>query len=569
MFWQTQLSYEFGPFRVDVRERRLLRHQEVVPLTPKVFDTLLVLVQNSGHILSKDEVLRMVWCDTLVEEGSVARNISTLRKALGEDSQGRQCIETIPWRGYRFVADVKEVRAASVSPAVVSLAVLPFANVNGDPNAEYLSDGITDSLINNLARLTKLKVTSRNSAFRYRGLTIDARSIGRELNVNALLIGRVAVSDDLLSISVELIDAREDAHIWGAQYIRKPEDLLAVHETIARAITATLQLEPTRQESQQLSRSRTKDPEAYAFFLKGRYYFNKLTFDGVTKGSECFSRAIERDPAYALAYAGMGDCHNYLAERDKAEQAVLRALELDENLGEAHASLGFYRFLYNWDFAGAEREFERALILSPNYAEAHHWYAIYLANLGRYQEADREACRAVELDPLSLLMNMTPALNFYLARQYDRATEQLQKVIDLEPNFVPARSVLGNILIQKGQYEEAMAEYQRLLEMTKGVATVEASVKAIIAYGYAKWGKRSNAASLLEEVTAAGTASPYSIAGIHAALGEANSAFEWLEKAYSQHDLLLVSLIADPTLDGVRSDPRFAELVRRVGLSTN
>lgn len=568
MFWQTTLSYEFGPFRVDARERRLLRHQEVVPLTPKVFDTLLVLVQNSGHILSKDQVLRLVWHDTMVEEGSVSRNISTLRKALGEDSHAGQYIETIPWRGYRFVADVKEVRAASVSPVILSLAVLPFANVNGDPNVDYLSDGITDSLINNLARLTNLRVTSRNSAFRYRGLNIDAQSVGRELHVNALLVGRVAVSDDLLSISVELIDAREDTHIWGAQYIRKPEDLFALQETIARAITATLQLELTGQETRQLSGSHTQDAEAYVFFLKGRYHFNKLTFDGVTKGIEYFNQAIERDPSYALAYAGLGDCHNYLAARDQAKKAVLKALELDENLGEAHASLGFFRFLYDWDFAGAEREFERALTLSPNYAEAHHWYAIYLANVGRHQEADREARRAVELDPLSLLMNMTPALNFYLARQYDRAREQLQRVIDMEPNFVAARAVLGNVLVQKALYEEAMAEYQKVLEMTKGVATVEPSVKAIIAHGYARWGKRNDAVSLLEEVTAAGTASPYSIAGIHAALGETNSAFEWLEKAYLQHDLQLVSLIADPSLDGVRSDPRFGELVRRVGLST-
>jgi TolB-like protein/Tfp pilus assembly protein PilF len=567
MFWQTRLSYEFGPFRLDAQERRLLRHEEVVPLTPKVFDTLLVLVQNSGHILSKDEVLRLVWRDTLVEEGSVSRNVSTLRKALGEDSRACQYIETIPWRGYRFVADVKEVRVPSVSPVIVSLAVLPFVNVNGDSTAEYLSDGITDSLINNLARLTKLRVTSRNSAFRYRGLDIDAQSVGRELDVNALLIGRVAISDDLLSISVELIDAREDSHIWGAQYIRKPEDLFAVQETIARAITATLQLELTGQESQQLSGSRTQDPEAYVSFLKGRYHFNKLTFEGVTKGIEYFSQAIERDPAYALAYAGLGDCHNYLAARDQAKKAVLKALELDENLGEAHASLGFFRFLYDWDFAGAEREFERALTLSPNYAEAHHWYAIYLANIGRHQEADQEARLAVALDPLSLLMNMTPALNFYLAHQYGRAREQLQKVLDMEPNFAAARSVLGSVLLQQGMYKEAMAEYQKVLEMTKGVATVEPSVKAIIAHGYARWGKRRDALSLLEQVTAAGTVSPYSIAGIHAALGETDSAFEWLEKAYSLHDLQLVSLIVDPTLEGVRSDPRFGELVRRVGLS--
>jgi tetratricopeptide (TPR) repeat protein len=288
--------------------------------------------------------------------------------------------------------------------------------------------------------------------------------------------------------------------------------------------------------------------------------------EGVQKGIEYFQQAIERDPKYAFAYAGLGDCHNYLANRVEAKQAVLKAVELDDRLGEAHASLAFYRFLYDWDFAGAERGFKRALELSPNYAEAHHWYAIYLANLGRHAEADQEARRAVELDPLSLLMNMTPALNYYLAGQYDRAIEQLQKVIEMEPNFVAARSVLGSVLVQKTLYAEAMAEYQKVLELTKGVAVVETSVKAIMGHAYAKWGKRSEALKLLDEVNLAGTALSYSKAGIHAALGDCDSAIEWLDKSFEQHEVQLVSLKVDPTLDGARSDPCFAELVRRVGL---
>ncbi len=566
MLWQTKTSYEFGPFCVDTRERQLLRNGEVVPLRPKVFDVLLMLVQNSGHIVSKDEVMRHVWSDIAVEEGNIARNISTLRNALGERPGDHQYIETIPWRGYRFVANVKEVCDRQTGRRIDSIAVLPFVNVNADPKSEYLSDGITESLITSLAQLTNLRVTSRNSAFRCKDRQIDAQTIGRELKVQAVLMGRVTESTDMLSISVELVETSDDRHIWGAQYIRKPTDLFAAPEMITREIVEKLRLELTSHEAQLLASQHTQSNEAYLYYLKGRYHFNKLTPDGVQKGIEYCQQAIERDPNYALAYAALGDCHNYLAHRDDAKRAVLKALELDEKLGEAHASLGFFQFLYDWDFAAAEREFKRALELSPNYAEAHHWYAIYLANLGRHQKADQEAMRAVELDPLSLLMNMTPALNFYLSRQHDRALEQLQKVIEMEPNFVAARSVLGGVLVQKGLHEEALAEYQRVLELIKGAAVAETSVKAIMAHAYARWGKRSEAVQFLEEVTRAGTASPYTIAGVYAALGENDSAFEWLNKAWEQHDVQLVSLKVDPTLDGARPDPRFNELVRRVGI---
>jgi len=570
MFWRTNLLYEFGPFRVDARERRLLRDGEVVPLTPKVFDVLLVLVQNSGHILSRDEVMKLVWPHTVVEEGNIARNISTLRNALGERPREHHYIETIPWRGYRFVASVKEVHDASARLAIGSIAVLPFVNVAHDPNLEYLSDGITETLINNLSQLTQLKVMSRNSTFRYKGRETEASAVGQALNVQSVFIGRVAERDGLLSISVELVDAHDESHIWGAQYNRQSADIFAMQETIAREITEKLRLKLTGEEQQRLTRRHTENAEAYQFYLKGRYYFNKLTLDGVQKGVEHFQQAIENDAQYALAYTGLIDCYNYLAKRAEAKTAATRALELDQTLGEAHASLAFHRFLYDWDFAGAEKGFKQALELNPNYAEAHHWYAIYLANVGRHDEAMPLGKRAVELDPLSLLMNMAPALIFYLARQYDRSVEVLQKIIDMEPNFPAAHSVLGNAYAQQGMYEHAMIEYQKVLELSKGVTVVETAMKAIIAHAYARWGKRSKALKMLDLVTKASakgiSVSLYSIAGIYAALGQSEPAFEWLNKAYEQHDLQLVSLKVDPTLDGVRSDPRFADLVRRVGL---
>jgi TolB-like protein/Tfp pilus assembly protein PilF len=565
MFWPANTSYEFGPFRVDERERRLLRGDEVVPLRPKAFDVLLVLVQNSGRFLSKDEVMKLVWPDTAVEEGNLARNISTLRNALGETARKSQYIETVPWRGYRFVANVKKVRSDQPRPPIDSLAVLPFVNVNANERSEYLADGITESLITALARLTNLRVTSRNSAFRYKGRDTDTRAIARELKVAAVVMGRVSESDHLLSISLELVNGGDDSHIWGAQYIRRPEELFAAQDRIAREIADQLRLELSGGDRQRSAKRHTESNEAYLHYLKGRYHFNKLTLDGVRKSAHYFQQAIEKDPNYALAYAGLGDCHNYLNEREAAKEALLKAIQLDNDLGEAHASLGFFRFLYDWDFAGAEKEFVKAAALSPNYAEAHHWYGIYLANLGRHDEALKEAEMAVERDPLSLLMNMTAALNAYLARDYDRAVEQLQKVIEMDSNFPPAHSVLGCVYMQRQMHQEALAKFERVLDLCAGAPQVEASVKVLMAQAYARCGQQIEVRKLLDEVASV-SVSHYSVAGVYAALREHDKAFAELDKAYERHDMQLVSLKVDPTLDDLRGDPRFLQLVHRVGL---
>lgn len=565
MFWQTKTDYEFGPFRIDAGERQLLRHGQIVPLTPKVFDVLLALVQHNGRILSKDEVIRLVWPDTTVEEGNLSRNISTLRCALGERPREGRYIETIPWRGYRFVAAVRQVTDHEQRPVIESIAILPFLNVNADTKLEYLADGIAETLTSNLAQLTNLRVTSRNSSFRYKGRDPDVKTIGRELKVQAVLVGRIAETEDMLSISVELVETFDDRHIWGAQYIRKRTDLLAAQETIAKQIAERLRIELTGGEKEMLNKRHTNNSEAYFSLLKGRYHFNKLTLDGVQKAAAYFREAIEKDPHYALAYAGLADCNNYLNERDQAKQAVLKALELDESLGEAHASLGFFKFLYEWDFAGAESAFVTAVALSPNYAEAHHWYAVYLANMGRHDEAFREAELAVERDPLSLLMNMTAALNFYTGREYDRAIDQLKKVIEMEANFPAAHSVLGCVYMQKEMYDQALAQFEKVFELCKGAVPVENSVKILKAQTHARSGNIREAKNLLEE-TGDGPASSYSIAGVHAALGDSDKAFEFLRKALDQRDLQMVSLKVDPTLDPLRDDSRFVNLIREVGL---
>ena len=558
---KERIFYEFGPFRVDARERALQRDGRVVPLTPKVFDILLLLIQNSGRILTKNEMMTLVWRDTMVEESNLTRNVSTLRKALGEDTDHPLYIETIPWRGYRFVASVRESR--DEFDVIDSLAVLPFVNESSDPSIEYLSEGTTETLIHKLSLLDKLRVVSRNSSFRYKG---RAQAAGRELGVRAVLTGRLRCLDANVLVSVELVDTEDDRHIWGGQYNRELSDIFSTQETISQQIVERLQLKLSSQDKERLARPHTENSEAYQAYLKGCYFWNKLTPDGVAKGLEFFQQAIEKDPRYALAYAGLVRAHTYLNQPAEARRAATKAVELDPNLGEVHAALGFFKFLYDWDFAGAEKELKYGIELNPNYAEAHHWYAIYLANVGMFEEAVYEARRAQELDPLSLLMNQTAGNVLLLARDYDGAVAALRKTLELDANFAAAHSVLGCVYSRKRMYPEALAEFEKVRSLAGTNPMVDASIKALIACVYAAWGKRTEALGLLEEIQSPPMTTPYSIAGVYAELGENDRAFEWLNKAYPSRSFDLVSLKVDPRFDNIRPDPRFHEMLRRIGL---
>ena len=565
----AKVFYEFGPFRVDAQERVLWRDQEAVPLTPKLFDILMVLVQNSGRVLTKDEFHGLVWPDTVVEEGSLTRNISSLRKALGESPGERHYIETIPWRGYRFVAKVKEIRDQAATPPIDSIAVLPFVNVGGDSNAEYLSDGITESLINSLSKLSHLKVISRNSVFRYKGIQIDAHAIGQELRVRAVLTGRILPHSEALVISAELIDAEDCRQIWGERYRRNPEDIFVLQEAIATEITQKLRCKLTGPEEERLAERNTNDPEAYQLYLRGRYHFHRLTPDGVEKGAEYFRRAIERDRNYALAYVGLADCYNYSARSSEAMEAAAAALKLDDHLADARASLAFHRFVYQWDFLAAEQEFQRALELNPNHAGAHHWYAIYLANMARHDEAVLEARRAEELDPVSPLMCMTPGLVFYCAHAYDQALQEFQKVVDLDPNFMVVRSLLGQVYEHKEMYDEATAVYCSLIDVVGSETVTGLSLKAAIGRMAARRGEENEAREIASQLSRSEHAGvlAYVIAAIHAALGENDRALELLGRAYDDRSFSLVSLKVDPNFDPIRNDERFASLLGLIGLS--
>ena len=563
------MNYEFGPFRVDARERALRRNGELVPLTPKVFDILLVLVQNSGRVLTKNEMMNLVWPETAVEESNLGRNVSTLRKALGDGPDEHRYIETIPWRGYRFIAKVRQ--CSDERAAIDSLAVLPFLNENADSATNYLADGITDSLINKLSRLANLKVMSRNSVFRYKAGDAkasfpDARTVGRELGVRAVLIGRLRQVDGIMIVSVELIDAADNTHLWGGQYNRELSDLLAMQDSISQQIAEVLRVRLTSADKLELTKRQTENSEAYHLYLKGRFYWNKLTMEGVRKGIELFEEALQKDPKYALAYTGLLDCYTYLNNPVEARKAAVKALELDPTVGEAHASLGFFTFLYDWDWLKTEVEFKRAIDLSPNYAQAHHWYSIYLAHMGRHEEAIQEAQLAQQLDPLSLLMNQTAGMVLCLARQYDRAMEELRKVIDMDANYAAAHGTLGLVYARKGMCEQAIDEFATVASLAGGHPAVATSVKALTAYTYAVCNRTDKARALVNEISAEPTASAYLLATIYASLGEHDRALDWLDRAYADRDVQVVALKVDPALDPLRPTTRFQELVARIGL---
>jgi eukaryotic-like serine/threonine-protein kinase len=461
--------------------------------------------------------------------------------------------------------------------AIDSLAVLPFANVSGDPNTEYLSDGITESLINNLSQLTNLTVMSRNSVFRYKGQEADAQVVGRDLKVQAVLTGRMVQRGDNLSISAELVDVRNNSHLWGEQYNRTLSDILTVQAEISREISEKLRLHLSGEQEKRLVKRHTDNNEAYQLYLKGRYYWNRRTEEGIKKGIEYFEQAIERDPNYALAYAGLADCYTQLgtnisgalASHDvmpKAKQAAMKALQIDDTLAEAHTSLAQTRFLYDWDWPGAEIEYKRAIDLNPNYAHAHHWYSHYLLAMGRVQESLAESLRALDLDPLDLPITTHLGWHYLYAREYDRAIEQLRKALDMDSRFLPAHLFLGQAYAQKAMYDKATAELQQAVSLSRETPVMV----AVLGYAYAMSGKKGEAQIILHKLNALSMqrfVPSQEIATIHTALGEKDQAFEWLRRAYEERYSGLAYLKNDPALDGLRSDPRFADLMRRVGLA--
>jgi serine/threonine protein kinase/Flp pilus assembly protein TadD len=473
-------------------------------------------------------------------------------------------------------APARAARKQRARKAIDSLAVLPLVNASPDQDSEYLSDGITESIINSLARLPKLRVVPRSTVFRYKGRHVDPEEAGRELGVRAVLMGRMLRLGDTLVITTELVDAATNSQLWGEQYKRKVTDIFALQEEISSDISEKLRLKLSGDERKRLTKRYTENTEAYHLYLKGRYFLSKRARRWLRRAAVHFQQAIDVDPDFALAYAGLADAYALLGSANgglapsqvypKAKAAVMKALELDDTLAEPHTSLGFFLLLYDWDWAGAGREFKRAIELNPNYAAAHDGYGFYCKARGKTEEAIQACVRAWELDPLSPFVNISLAWAYYFARQFDRAVEHARKVLEMDSGFAFAYWCLGLAYEQKGLYEDAIAAFwQGATLAPEDVLTFPAH----LGRAYALAGRHAEARRVLNELGGLSEhryVSSYYFAIIHAGLGEVDWAFEWLERAYEERSGFLAFLGVEPMLDGLRTDPRFADLARRVGI---
>ncbi len=477
-------------------------------------------------------------------------------------------------RAQNLTAQTSALRPQRVSKIIDSLAVLPFENASRDPENEYLSDGISASLINILATVPKLRVMAQSTVFRYKGRQIDPQAVGHDLNVRAVLTGRIMQSGASLRIGTELVDVATGSQLWGAQYDRKLGDIFAIQDEISNEISGKLRLKLTRAEKKRLTKRQTDDAEAYRLYLKGRHHWNRWTEDGFYKAIEYFQQAVEKDPSYALAYTGLADSYvllgwnSYLPPKDafpKGKMAAMQALRLDPKLGEAHTPLAAVLWLYDWKWQETQTEFERSLALNPAHPTASHWYAEYLMTMGRHVEAIARIKNSQELDPLSLIISVAIGRDFYMARRYDDALEQLHRTVELDPNYPVTYWVLGLLLRKMGRYELAIAEGEKGVKLSGDSSMMNAA----LAQTFATAGERKKAIRILDDLTNLAKqkyVAPYFFAGIHVGLGEDDRAIEYLEKSYEEHSHWLIYLHLDPSMDGLRTNPRFQDLSRRVGL---
>lgn len=667
---QNKRFYEFGPFRVDSVKRRLLREGQPVPLTPKAFDTLIVLLEHRGQPVEKDELIEAVWPDTAVEENNLTQNIYALRKALGDSPNESRYILTVQGWGYRFVADVIEVTGgdteliaqehtrtrivieeehsderagiaeppasrkdesvgsvtASVNQPVMpggkavanarreapamfrvllvgvvlaalafalyvllsgakrpvpaspinSIVVLPLENLSGDAAQEYFADGVTDAVIGELGKIEALRVISRTSAMNYKGTKKKLPEIASELNVDGVVEGTVVRSGDRVQVRVQLIRAASDQHLWSETYDYDLRDVLALQSDVARAIAREIQAKTTPAEQLRLADTRPVNRKALDDYLQGRNHQNKSTEEHIHKAIEYFKSAISADPTYAPAYAGLAKCYNSLGSvtigalppteaRRRGEEAAAKALELDSGLAEAHVAMGYAK-KYNWDWAAAEQAFKRAIELNPSNGDAHNYYARYLTSVGRAEEAVAEMDIAQQLDPLSLHISAHGGFVLLCARRYDEAIEQLRRVLAIDPNHPIARGNLGQAYVAKGQYDDAIAIFEK-------VAAHRARAPGALGFlgmSYGLAGRKDEANQVLKELLELGRrryVTPAAVASVYIGLGNKDQAFAWLEKAYQEHSNYLAYLKVFPLVDPLRSDPRFDELLRRIGLA--
>ena len=618
----------FGVFEADVRTGELTKRGKRLSLQEQPFRLLAILLARPGELVTREELHSKLWPETIVDfDHGLNKAIGKIRQALGDSSENPRFVETVARRGYRFLADVVAVPggepgtidivpqensgpavlpetgnslrqwphawrlfgiglalvlAATMSwilyprshssSAIRSLAVLPLENLSGDASQDYFAEGMTEELITRLAQISALRMISRTSAMTYQNARKPLREIARELNVDAVVEGSVSRSGDRVRITAQLIQVPADTHMWAQSYEEDIQDTLALQSKVARDIAEQIQVTLNRQEQAALVKSAPVNPQAYEAYLKGRYFWNKRTEEGLSKAIEYFRHAIELDPTYAQAYSGLADSYalsgdweyGILSPQDaftRAKAAAAKALALDDSLGEAHTSLAFALDLYSWDWDAAEKEYQLAIKLKPGYATAHHWYAWHLMVLGHNSEGIEELRKAESLDPLSLIISADMADALCIAHLYNESVQESKRALELDPNFAVAHYELGQALSQMHMYNEATAEFQKAIDLSGHNAAFDSN----LAHIYAISGRKEEAIKIIKTLEARHDQSAdANIALIYVGLDDQDAAMTWLNKAYEAR--FNPSILLRPAFDPLRSDARFQDLLRRVGL---
>lgn len=611
-------TLRFATFEVDLRSGELRKNGIKTKLQEKPFQILVLLLERRGDLITREELREKLWpANTFVDfDHSLGTAIAKLRQALGDSAQNPRFVETVSSRGYRFLAPVQNVpatpgpavsrvsqlrrfsfsAAAGLSggallvaiflgldiggarqwlrrqsnPSMRSLAVLPLENLSGDPAQEYFADGMTDELITNLAQFGTLRVISRTSVMQYKGTKKLLPQIARDLRVDAVVEGSVMRSGQRVRIAAQLVDASNDQHLWAQTYDRDVGDVLILQSEISRTIANEIRVKLTPQQGTQLAKDSHVDPQVEEDYLKGRYHLNRGSEEEIRKGIQFFENVLTRNPKDARGYAGLADSYvdlsdYYIAPSEilpKAKAASLKALELDDNLAEAHTSSAVVRFLYDWDWAGAENEFKRAIELNPNSADAHVWYGVFLAQMERASEAIPELKRAEALDPLALSVHVNAGWVYYLLRQNDQAIEQWRKALDLEPQFAVSHSAIWVGYLRSPDFAKVVAA------IGKKTSVDDPMELAALGGLYAVSGDTAQARAVLSKLRAVSKrhyVCPYEMATTHAVLGDKDEAIAYLRSGYQEHSACIPDIKTDPRLDTLRSDPRFQELLRKVG----
>jgi TolB-like protein/DNA-binding winged helix-turn-helix (wHTH) protein/Tfp pilus assembly protein PilF len=665
MLKQEEHIYEFGSFRLNVEAKLFLRESRPVPLNPKTFELLAILVRRSGCLVEKEELLRELWPDSIVEESNLTQNIYLLRKALGEDLHGDVYIKTVPRRGYRFVAEVRKVqddlkaqspddlkdsvdhrhvieslapveevadespqvarpeprinlqptvtgsrhgwklRAALIAtfialslmaalafyrdsarlkrqathPKIRAIAVLPFRTLGAESQSEMLGLGMADAIIIKMSKLQQIPVLPTSAIIKYTGRALDPVATGRDLGVDVVLDGTVQRSGARIRVTVHLINLDDGRTLWSEVYDEPFTDIFAVQDTISEHVAESLKPDLSGEEKAQLAKRYTDNMEAYEAYVRGIYFWNKRSEDGLEKAIRYFQQAVEKDPSFALAYAGLADASGLIGyfgykllsfdeAHTKAKAAALRALELDETLSEAHTAMAMIKEIYEWDKTGAEQEHRRAISLNPNSAIAHLRYSAYLNEQNRHEEAFQETQRARALDPLSAVVNFNLGLNFYYRHDYEQAADYCRKSIEIEPDYVPPRLILGMIYDGMKLYTEAIAQFTTARNVARGHLYPQALEG--LGYTYVAMGRKAEAQKMLAELDQLAKQNEFVLfckISILARLGQMKEAFRLLDQQFKDTSVLPYWLKVDPKYESLRADPAYKEFLRRHNFS--